>query len=83
MAMEAVGLGTWDQLPEDEKQKLVDMEIWKSEVKSRWLAEINGEDIDGGGDDGEDEDDDSAPDVPLGKNLKGRLSGKDKKKKRA
>ena len=47
MAIEALGVGTWGNLTIGEQKKVVEMEIWKSDVLSKWHAENNKEDEDG------------------------------------
>ena len=36
MAIEALGAGTWGNLNIGEQKKVVEMEIWKSDVLSKW-----------------------------------------------
>jgi hypothetical protein len=36
MAIEALGVGTWGNLTIGEQKKVVEMEIWKSAVLSKW-----------------------------------------------
>jgi hypothetical protein len=42
MAIEALGVGTWGNLTIGEQKKVVEMEIWKSAVLSKWqVGEID------------------------------------------
>ena len=37
MAKEALGPGTWENITESERAELVEKEIWKYEVREKWL----------------------------------------------
>ena len=37
--METLGLATWEEMDESVRNKLIDREIWKSEVFSAWKEE--------------------------------------------
>jgi hypothetical protein len=43
MAKEAVGLAAWERRSEEERAKLVAMEVWRPEVRSKWLADTTDE----------------------------------------
>lgn len=44
MAKERVGLGTWENILTDaEKEKLVNMEIWKKDVYEKWIVQFEEE----------------------------------------
>jgi capsule polysaccharide export protein KpsC/LpsZ len=45
MARDRVGLATWEDFPEEEKEKLLEMEIWKREVYERWIEEKEAEEL--------------------------------------
>jgi hypothetical protein len=40
MAIEALGVGTWGNLTIGEQKKVVEMEIWKSAVLSKWQVGV-------------------------------------------
>jgi hypothetical protein len=45
MARDRVGLTTWEDFPEEEKEKLLEMEIWKKEVYEQWIEEKEAEEL--------------------------------------
>jgi hypothetical protein len=46
MAIEAVGMGTWDELSDAERRELIDGEVWKPEKRQTLLAEKDNRDSD-------------------------------------
>jgi hypothetical protein len=40
MAIESLGAGTWGNLNIGEQKKVVEMEIWKSDVLSKWQVSM-------------------------------------------
>ena len=40
MAIESLGAGTWGNLNIGEQKKVVEMEIWKSDVLSKWQVSL-------------------------------------------
>jgi len=45
MARDKIGLFTWEETSDEQKQKFIDMEIWKDEVYNAWVAEMEAEEL--------------------------------------
>eukprot|EP01040_Poterioochromonas_malhamensis_P004843 gene4843-5198_t len=45
MSRDMVGLATWEDLSEEERQKLIDIEIWKTENYQKWIEEKEAEEL--------------------------------------
>jgi hypothetical protein len=45
MARDRMGLVTWEDLAEEEKEKLLGTEIWKREVYEQWIEEKEAEEL--------------------------------------
>ena len=45
MARNRVGLGSWEYLTSEEREKLIEMQIWKQEVYDQWIADREAEEL--------------------------------------
>ncbi len=45
MSRDMVGLATWEELSEEERQKLIDIEIWKTDNYQKWIEEKEAEEL--------------------------------------
>lgn len=45
MARNRIGLGSWEYIPQEEREKLIEMQIWKQEVYDQWLADREAEEM--------------------------------------
>ncbi len=43
MARQRVGLGTWEELPESEKEALIERRIWEAPVHAQWVEDREAE----------------------------------------
>lgn len=43
MSRDKIGLFTWEESSDEQKQKFIDMEIWKDDVYNAWMAELEAE----------------------------------------
>ena len=80
MARDAVGLGTWESLPEAKREELINIEIWKTEVQER-LAQEGRDAINGDGGEIVDSDNDADGMPSKGAKTKKQQQGKKKKTK--